>query len=56
MKIIFLAIFFGMLSNITGIPLSPCYPVIQNKNIKFELTSINQANYSNFKKYLVSKF
>jgi len=55
-KLLFSAVFFGMISNVTGIPLSPCYPVIQSNRIKIELTSINQTKYSNFKQYVGSKF
>lgn len=55
-KLIFFGVFFGMLSSVTGIPLSPYYPVVQNNKIRFELTSINQTTYSNFKQYVESKF
>lgn len=55
-RLIFYAFFLGALSNITGIPLSPCYPAIHNNRINFELTSINQTKYSNFKQYLRFNF
>jgi hypothetical protein len=55
-KLIFFGVSFGMLSNMTGIPLSPYYPVVQNNKIEFEATSVNQSKYSNFKQYVDSKF
>lgn len=54
-RLMFFSVFVGMLSSVTGIPLSPYYPIVQNNKIRFELTSINQKKYSNFKHYVGSR-
>ncbi len=55
-KLLFMGVLVSMLSNITGVPVSPVYPIIHNQSLKFETTSIDQNKYKNFKKYIVSKF
>lgn len=55
-KLLIVGAIFGMISNVTGIPLSPVYPTISRQNLKFEATSIDDEKYETFKKYVGSKF
>lgn len=55
-KLLTTGAFLGMLSNVTGIPLSPYYPTVKGQEIRFEATKINTSRFEGFKAYVASKF